>query len=344
MRGYATQVFSRFSIAHGHDEIAARACRRDRDSRSRQALLTPALSRRASEWLPPVQFRVEPLFHRVHVVGRLHDGEEFPLYGRGGELPKKRCLTVTWLASRMDCNSQPWPGARGITFGIHFHRAIVRPVRNEKVLPELFALGMRVIQPLFDRDVVWLRASATQRFDSVLAIRGAGGASQSTVPGIGPELLQRVILAGFFVEQMNYHVAVILQNPRAGGVALHSQAFFAEFFGQRGFNFIGNGVKLPAAGAGDDDEEIEHGRQFTQIEQDDILPCSREPPKRRQWPLAGCAAVDRRVLTSSMRKSPMKPRQRFLAAGSGRFSMFGQSPSIVSSHGSQSSGKLVRKQ
>lgn len=83
---------------------------------------------------------------------------------------------------------------------------------------------------------------------------------------IGPELLQRIIVARFVIEQMNYHVAVVLQNPGSRRVTFHAEAFFAKLFRKRSFDFVGNGVQLATAGAGNYEKEIENGSQLTQIE------------------------------------------------------------------------------
>ena len=53
------------------------------------------------------------------------------------------------------------PGATGgIAFGVQLHGPIKRQVRHEKVLLEFFALRMRVIQRLLDRDLVGFLGSA----------------------------------------------------------------------------------------------------------------------------------------------------------------------------------------
>jgi AraC-like DNA-binding protein len=110
----------------------------------------------------------------------------------------------------------------------------------------------------------------------LLQLRVGNAWSQGGFPidafGAGPELFQGVIVAGLVVEQMDDHVAIILQNPRAGGVAFHAIQLLVELFGQRVLYFIGNGVELTSTGAGDQQEVIELGRQLPQIEKHNLLP------------------------------------------------------------------------
>ena len=89
--------------------------------------------------------------------------------------------------------------------------------------------------------------------------------------GAGPKLFQRVVLTSFVVEQVNHKVAVVLENPSAGGVAFHADDFLVELILEGVFDFVGDGVQLPAAGAGNQQEEIENRGHFAEIEQGDFL-------------------------------------------------------------------------
>ena len=79
--------------------------------------------------------------------------------------------------------------------------------------------------------------------------------SQSTRRCVGPEILQREVLASRGVEDVDDDVAVVLHDPLTGRISLNRQPRVADFLHGR-VDFFGNGVYLTPAGAGDEDKEI----------------------------------------------------------------------------------------
>src|SRR5262245_40932743 len=63
--------------------------------------------------------------------------------------------------------------------------------------------------------------------------------------GVGPEVLQGVVLARLWVEHVDHHVAVVLHHPAARLVALHRMAEVA-MLSHGGVYLLGDGVDLPA--------------------------------------------------------------------------------------------------
>jgi hypothetical protein len=68
---------------------------------------------------------------------------------------------------------------------------------------------------------------------------------------------------------MQRDVAVVGEDPRGGVEAFATEALVALRF-QDAVDFLGDGVHLPRAGAGGDDEKIDDRRQFREIEDDDV--------------------------------------------------------------------------
>jgi len=122
--------------------------------------------------------------------------------------------------------------------------------------------------------VLSVRRLSSRAISHRLGCSDAGADCGLPVDGLGasPELFEGVVVAGFIVEEMDHDVAVVLQDPSAGGVAFDADALFAELIGERAIDFFGYGVQLAAAGARGDEEEIEDGGELAKIEQDDVLP------------------------------------------------------------------------
>ena len=88
-------------------------------------------------------------------------------------------------------------------------------------------------------------------------------------PRVGPQVFQAVVLARVGVEDVDDHVAVILHHPFAGFVALDGQRAVA-FRVQGGVDFFADGVDLPAAVAGGQDEEVVQGSDASHVEDDHV--------------------------------------------------------------------------
>ena len=97
----------------------------------------------------------------VHIICRLLDGEEFPLYWRGGRAAEEAVFDRHRIGvqHRLQLAATAC-SARGVTFGVQHHGAVEPEVRNENVLLKFFAIGMRVIEWLFEDDFVGFLGSA----------------------------------------------------------------------------------------------------------------------------------------------------------------------------------------
>ncbi len=88
-------------------------------------------------------------------------------------------------------------------------------------------------------------------------------------PGVGPEVLDGEILPGRGIEDVDHHVAVVLDDPLTGCVAFDRKALVALSVHGR-VDLFGDGVDLPAAVAGGQDEEIVKGSEAAHVEDDDV--------------------------------------------------------------------------
>src|SRR5947209_16765261 len=73
--------------------------------------------------------------------------------------------------------------------------------------------------------------------------------------GVGPQLFEGVVLARARVENVHDHVAVILYHPAARLVPLDGQPTVTRPR-QGGVDFLGEGMNLATAGAGDENEVV----------------------------------------------------------------------------------------
>src|SRR5690348_3760742 len=87
---------------------------------------------------------------------------------------------------------------------------------------------------------------------------------------VRPQLLEGVVFAGGRVEDVDDDVAVILDDPLAGLVALDGQAAVPQTV-HGGVDFFRDRVDLPAAGAGDEDEEVVQGGDAPHVEDQDVV-------------------------------------------------------------------------
>jgi hypothetical protein len=70
---------------------------------------------------------------------------------------------------------------------------------------------------------------------------------------------------------MNDNISVVEQDPPRRGIAFDPETHLATLL-HRVFDGVGRGVHLAAACPGDEDEEIDQGRQLMQVENDDVAP------------------------------------------------------------------------
>lgn len=81
-----------------------------------------------------------------------------------------------------------------------------------------------------------------------------------------PKLIERVIFAGRFVEQMDHDVAVVEQDPIAHRVSFLAHPLVVKLFDQFAVDFLGHRVHLAAAATSCDYKVIEDRGQLAQVE------------------------------------------------------------------------------
>src|SRR5262249_492010 len=86
---------------------------------------------------------------------------------------------------------------------------------------------------------------------------------------VGPEILDGVVFARLRVEDVRHQIAVVLHDPARRLVTLDRKPDVAAV-SQRRVDLFGDGVDLPAAGAGSDDEEVVQGRDAPHVQNDDV--------------------------------------------------------------------------
>src|SRR5208283_5823778 len=88
--------------------------------------------------------------------------------------------------------------------------------------------------------------------------------------GLGPEILERIVRAGFGLEHVHHDVAVVEENPAAFFIAFDAQPVVAQLVLEDPIDLFADGVQLPPTGPAHQDKEVEYGGQLPQVEDYDI--------------------------------------------------------------------------